>query len=698
MNRRRLAVLIRVRQELQKRAASLRPPRRWRGTASLLPELVPSVREALRSRQPEWLARQVRDATDAQPFMRPRAEPLPDAARLVREAEQLLAGPWNVFGAQVAIGVGAANWHTHPVSGAVAPLDHFSRIPYIAAASTGDIKHLWELNRHSELLRMAQAYYLTTDERFARRVVALLSDWIDHNPPEFGVNWVSALEVSLRLIAWCWIWRLTARSDAWTPDLIGKLLWAVSKSAAFIDRYDSIHHSPNTHLTGEALGLLYAGRMFPWLRRSRAWTQRGIDMLVTEARHQFLDDGFHYERSTGYHRYHLEYYLHAFALCRASGERWAEAFREPLSRALRVAALLRTPCGDWPLLGDEDGGCGAHLWVGSRRCQDPLLGLGAALLGDGRLVGTPTAAHASLAWWFGLEVPAGVPADLHDSFSFPAAGYFGARGSDADGDWYCVVDAGPHGGDLTGHAHTDLGHVEIALGASAIVTDPGCPVYAADPARRDFYRSLEAHASLVVDDLPLALPAGPFAWASVAPTPVVHVHDAESLWQCTLRYRVTPPIAHARTTLLVRGYGILVIDRVEGGGRHRLRWTWPLRERLVTGWSGDDTMVAGEAALAWTATAATRARIVDRMRSPSYGQEVPMCALELHMDAVDLPAVLVTAFFRASSRRPAVRFTTNGVVIELPDHGTLTVPADAPASIHVPRGVVAEAVEQVEVH
>src|SRR6185503_6702964 len=121
--------------------------------------------------------------------------------------------------------------------------------------------------------------------------------------------------------------------------------------------------------------------------------------------------------------------------------------------------------------------------------------------------------------------------------------------------WMCVVDAGPHGGDRTGHAHTDLGHVEIAHGTVHITADPGCPAYTPHSSARDWFRSEEAHACLVLPGFPLAEPAGSFSWKRCAPTPSVESGDTGELWWCLLAYSPATgslAVRHVRQVVLVR--------------------------------------------------------------------------------------------------------------------------------------------------
>ena len=72
----------------------------------------------------------------------------------------------------------------------------------------GNIKYLWEANRHLHLLTLAQAHALTGDARYALGIRAQIDSWIEQCPVGRGPNWVSALELGIRLINWSITWQL----------------------------------------------------------------------------------------------------------------------------------------------------------------------------------------------------------------------------------------------------------------------------------------------------------------------------------------------------------------------------------------------------------------------------------------------------------------------------------------------------------
>src|SRR5207249_8590072 len=139
-------------------------------------------------------------------------------------------------------------------------------------------------------------------------------EWLAANPPGIGINWTSSLEIALRLISWCWALVLFRGCRSVSPALFGAVLSSLCAHASHVERYLSHYFSPNTHLTGEALGLFYAGVLFPELARAPRWRKLGQGILETESERQILADGVHFELTTCYHRYTVEIYLHFLIL------------------------------------------------------------------------------------------------------------------------------------------------------------------------------------------------------------------------------------------------------------------------------------------------------------------------------------------------------------------------------------------------
>src|SRR5206468_1128887 len=128
-------------------------------------------------------------------------------------------------------------------------------------------------------------------------------------------------------------WASTGRA-AWKPpsdsspgvgpcssskELFDEMLGGIRVHASRVEKYLSYYFAQNTHLTGEALALFYAGTVFPELRSARRWRALGARILMEQLERQVLPDGVYFEQSTCYQRYTVETYLHFMILAARNG-------------------------------------------------------------------------------------------------------------------------------------------------------------------------------------------------------------------------------------------------------------------------------------------------------------------------------------------------------------------------------------------
>jgi Heparinase II/III-like protein/Heparinase II/III N-terminus len=476
------------------------------------------------------------------------------------------------------------DWTLEPVSGKRAPAIHWSRIAYLDPQVAGDSKFTWELNRHQYLALLGRAYALTDDDRYASVVADHLSSWMDNNPPEIGINWTSSLELALRAISWIWALALVRRSQRITAPLFHRVLKYLHLQARHIEQNLSTYFSPNTHLTGEALGLLYIGTAFPEFKRAAQWRALGTQILEKQIERQLFGDGVYFEQSTYYHRYTADFYLHALRLTETSTPAFGAAIRPKLDLLLDYLVAITRPDGSSPFIGDDDGG--RLVMLGERAANDfrDTLAIGAAMMGRGDCAYVAGDAVEELIWLLGPQglrrydrLDAAPPNET--SRAFAASGYYVMRehwGRDAD---WALIRCGPHPPQLGAHAHADALSVELSLGGQPVLIDPGTYVYTASRTEREHFRSTAAHSTLTVDGTSSAEPAAsPFKWAS-APK------SRTTAWVCTATFdflegehdgysRLAVPAVHSRAVFHLKGEYWIVRDRIRSDGAHRLALYW----------------------------------------------------------------------------------------------------------------------------
>jgi hypothetical protein len=614
-------VANRARQELRKWLERVRP---W-GSAGPPPPRVARQVEAL-------LEAASRDA-DAVRWLAPA-----DAAERLDAAERIMSGRFDLLGYKDLDFGDPIDWHLDPVSGRRAPRVHWSRIDPLDAQRVGDVKVTWELNRHQWLVTLAQAYALGNDERYAERLVHHLESWMDQNPLGQGINWTSSLEVALRLIAWCWVLRLLGRSPA-LPAILPRLVRALSAHATRIERFLSYTYSPNTHLTGEALGLCYAGGTLGALAPAARWRAVGTKILAGELERQVSPDGVHFEQATGYLRYTVEIYLHWLLL---NGAKVPAGVPERVQAMLDCLLCLRRPDGTMPSMGDADGGWLLPL-VGRR--ADDLRGVfapAAAWFRRGDYAWAAGGPMPETAWLLGLRGVAAFAALAARPPDAPAsrrlaAGPDGGAWAVLRSDWQdrahqLIFDAAPLGCPISsGHGHADLLAVQATFFGEPIVVDPGTCSYA-DKTWRDHFRSTAAHSTVTIDGRSQAEPDGPFSWrqrpaARIGRWLSEPTFDVVSGWHAAYS-SPAEAIVHRRTVIFWKPQRFVLVDDLRGTEPHRVELRFCLAPGAWVERRGPWARILGAGGAgvdigAFAPGVPLELRIEDGWFAPDYGQRVP---------------------------------------------------------------------------
>ena len=299
--------------------------------------------------------------------------------QIVKRADRIVAGYFDLLGFRGLSFGNPIDWHLEPIAGKRAPLVHWSRLNYLDADLFGDKKIIWELNRHQYFITLGQAYWLTGDERYAQTFVEHVNSWMDQNPPKLGVNWASSLEIAFRSIAWIWALHFFKESPALTAETFSKLCKFLYLNARHLETFLSTYFSPNTHLTGEALGLFYLGAIMPEFKESSRWRNKGLEILLGQLPRHVQADGVYFEQSSYYHRYTTDFYLHLRVLLSNAGAPVPAVLDEKLRLLLDHLMYITRPDGTTPLFGDDDGGRLLSFFAAPANDFRATLATGAAL-------------------------------------------------------------------------------------------------------------------------------------------------------------------------------------------------------------------------------------------------------------------------------------------------------------------------------
>ena len=501
--------------------------------------------------------------------------------QIVEEAERLCAHRMTIFGYPEVTCGALVPWRTDLIHSIESGLEHWSQIRYLDFSKVGDSKIVWEPNRHQHLVTLALAYRLTGDQRYEEECFAQWDHWQRENPYLRGVNWASSLELAFRAWSWIWILRLLASNHAITGKRLGEFTWALGLHADSIAANLSTYYSPNTHLVGEGFALFVIGLLFPELRHSEIHREAGREILLEEITRQVRDDGSHAEQSTYYQRYATDFFLCAAILADRNSCSFPSTYREALGHMIDFMMHSAWPNGSHPMVGDADGGRLLPFGVRDPNDHRSTLSTAAVYFERGDLRDRAGQLSEETLWLLGphaatrfQELSPEPPAET--SRVFPQSGFVVMRNdwqSDAN---MLVFDAGPQGMDSCGHGHADALTVVCSAQGTNWLVDPGTFVYTASKEWRDYFRSTQAHNTLVVDGQGQAQPGGPFKWLNLCPARLESWITLPNLDYASGMHegyrRLAEPVVHRRRVAFVKPDRWFLLDDVSGTGIHSLEF------------------------------------------------------------------------------------------------------------------------------
>ena len=533
--------------------------------------------------------------------------------QLADDVKTLLLGEWQLFGwKQVEVGAPPC-WHRDPACGVVISHDTPARnLDYRRLPDLADARSIWEINRWSEMTRLAMHGWLNHDANAIRAAQLWLEDWCERNPPGIGINWTSPLEVALRLINFTWF---DALVTAWAAEQSARGLslrdhQAVLRRrilpvhAAWCWRHRSTGSSANNHLLGELTALVVAVSRWPALAKISCSAETAWDMLGHEVLRQFSTDGGSHEQALHYHAFAFDL---AWQAARAVGCRAGEV-HDRLALAARFLLAMGHGTEPWDF-GDSDDAIVVPLML---RRDEAAEETRAWLVGD----------DCALRWWLGTPPMVVTKAHttgltVHEWQPFAVSGYAALRSHG----WVARLDASPLGfGPLAAHGHADALHVSIWDGPHALLIDPGTGGYHGHAELRAELAAWSAHNGPLPDPAGFKTPLriGPFLQIRHHAVPKLIVEGSAAL----ARFEHE---GHAFQRQVRRQEDHLEIRDTEDYRRpFSVAWTLPPGTEIKPLPSGQDTSFiltrAGKSWLLSLQSAEAQITLEERRVSPAYGQ------------------------------------------------------------------------------
>ncbi|MFQ5808634.1 MAG: heparinase II/III family protein, partial [Armatimonadota bacterium] len=213
----------------------------------------------------------------------------------------------------------------------------------------------YNLNRFGYWRTLAQAYWATGEEKYAREYFAQVLDWIADQPPPVlghpntGPCW-RTIEQGIRMSgSWMDAYHHFLGSPLMTPEAHATIVKSFVEHAQQLTRMTVEHpeHGGNW-VTMECNGLAHVGVMFPEFAEAQRWRDVAYGRLLMELDRQVYPDGAQMELTTGYHQVALRNFRQALDPALRNDVEVPAEYQEKLERMYRYNLYAMMPTGHLP--------------------------------------------------------------------------------------------------------------------------------------------------------------------------------------------------------------------------------------------------------------------------------------------------------------------------------------------------------------
>jgi uncharacterized heparinase superfamily protein len=430
-------------------------------------------------------------------------------------------------------------------------------------AQIGDVKYVWEPNRLQMLHPLASAIAATRDQTARKTAFAIITSWAAGNPPYRGVNWVSSIELALRLVS---IMLVVAAEEPSALSAAERVLirGIVVAHGRYLAAFPSLYSSANNHRVAEGLGLFVAGLLLPDLEEARAWRDDGRAILEAESVRQILADGVGAEQSPSYQAFTMEMLVLAARLAGDLGAPLDASVAERLVRGAEYLSWLAGEDGCVPAIGDNDEG---HV-IAQPPDREPryVASVIAAVAGFAERGDLAPAAHDPHLRDAIFDSPVTSLAEPTGLRISERGGMTVARETFAGRRAHLLFDHGPLGMmPLGAHGHSDALAIWLTIDGQPVFIDAGTYRYFSGGDIRTDLRESLTHNTLAIGGVSQSRASTAFGWSTIANAFLVAASHGPEWWVSGAHdgYRRRFGVRHVRqVSRTAAGYAI--DDRLDG--------------------------------------------------------------------------------------------------------------------------------------
>lgn len=388
-----------------------------------------------------------------------------------------------------------------------------------------------QLNRMYFWTSMAQAYWHTGDEKYAKEWVSQLCDWVKKVPrdKEHDYAWLS-LNAGIRGYQWSYLFMYFLDSPAFTPEFLVTFLNSCHQHADYLM---GTYTAKSNWALMEAEGMAFIAILFPEFKDAEKWKTTAADRLNMEIDNQVYSDGHQRELAMGYHLGCINWFCRTLDLAVMNGmnDLFPESYQKKIELMCEVPMKLGLPDGSNTQFGDSwKGNPGANWGIlkqWATRCNRP----------DFLYVATEGAEG---------EKPG------ETAFAYKESGLYSMR-SGWNKDAICfIMKCGPDGG---WHCEPDNGTFELYAGGRHLMPDGSGYIYNAEPENRAWFRQTKVHQTITLNGENSLYAPKHLLWQT-----------GENLDVLVVENESYPNLTHRRAVFFVDKSCFVIVDEVYGEG------------------------------------------------------------------------------------------------------------------------------------
>ncbi len=168
-----------------------------------------------------------------------------------------------------------------------------------------DIKHPWELGRLNHLIILFYAFKKSKNIKYKYEFINHIYDFILQNPPNYGVQWLSTMDIAIRAVNFITVYSLFKNfGEDFTNDFKSYFYnYLYSHLIYILNNLEWSSGMRANHYFSNICGLIFLSIFLPINSITSFAFIFALNELKNETIYQFYDDGGNFEASLPYHSF-----------------------------------------------------------------------------------------------------------------------------------------------------------------------------------------------------------------------------------------------------------------------------------------------------------------------------------------------------------------------------------------------------------